>query len=329
MNKPTLLYYNISGFQKETLKHIGEFFQIVTLPDPDYSHDIDDIQNVDALIAPMGYVFDKSKLDCFNRLRVIGTPTTGTIHIDTTYSHEKGIRICSLKSQQQFLATITPTAELALGLILAITRQIPQAFNAVCNNIWNGREFGKKTPKMLSQMSLGIVGLGRLGLWMARYGKALNMKVYYYDPYTSNEQYNKCDNILDLAKLCNIVTVHTHLTKETENIIDQTFMESMPKPSYIINTARGGIVNEDDLLLCLSSGCLSGAGLDMLKNEHLPEFKNKLSNHPLISYAKCHDNLIITPKMGGCTLDAWEKTEIFIVDMMKDVFYQKEVYNSK
>jgi D-3-phosphoglycerate dehydrogenase len=90
----------------------------------------------------------------------------------------------------------------------------------------------------------------------------------------------------------------------------------MPKGSYIINTARGGIVNEDALLEALISGHLGGAGLDMLEDEHLPKFKEKLIKNPLIKYANNHDNLIITPKIGGCTMDAWERTERHIVNLI-------------
>jgi D-3-phosphoglycerate dehydrogenase len=98
----------------------------------------------------------------------------------------------------------------------------------------------------------------------------------------------------------------------------------MKKGSYIINTARGGIVNEDDLLIALKSGHLAGAGLDMLAGEHLPGFKEKLSEHPLVRYAKTHDHLIITPKIGGCTIDAWERTEKHIVDLVINEFGKKE-----
>jgi len=315
MSKPALLYYDVLTFQEDNLEYIEKNFELLRLPDP--QNDTDEIlERAKVIFAPMGYVLDKRKIDRCRNLQVIGTPTTGTHHIDVEYAKERNISICSLKNQQRFLSKITPTAELAWGLVIAVTRQIPRAHNSVCEGNWNGREFGRQTPRMLSTMTLGVVGLGRLGSIVAGYGKAFNMKVFYYDPYVNDDRYIGCETLHELARISDIVSIHTHLTKETENLIDSEFIRNMPKCSFIINTARGGIVNEEDLLKAMESGHLAGAGLDMLEGEHLPGFKEKLSEHPLIRYAKTHDYFIITPKIGGCTIDAWEKTERHIVDLI-------------
>ena len=315
MAKPILVYYKILNFQEDTLKYIKENFEIITLPDP--GHDTEEVlKKAKVLFAPMGFIFDKVKINMCSGLRVLGTPTTGELHIDVDYARKKNISICSLRNQKEFLSKITPTAELAWGLILCVTRRIPWAHDSVCEGRWEGKEFGKRTPRMLSGMSLGIVGLGRLGSLVARYGRAFRMKVFYYDPFVTDDCYVKCDNLLGLAKSSDIVSIHVHLSRETENLIDSEFIRNMPKCSFIINTARGGIVNEDDLLEALKSGHLAGAGLDMLAGEHMPGFKERLSEHPLIRYAKTHDHFIITPKIGGCTIDAWEKTERRIVDLI-------------
>jgi D-3-phosphoglycerate dehydrogenase len=165
-------------------------------------------------------------------------------------------------------------------------------------------------------MSLGIVGMGRLGSWMAKYGHSFKMDVFYYDPFVTDDRYIKNDNLLDLAKSSDIVSIHVHLSKDTEKLINKSFIGAMKKGSYIINTARGGILDEDALLEALLSGHLAGAGLDMLAGEHMPGFKDTLQEHSLIKYASRYDNLVITPKIGGSTLDAKEKTERFIVEMI-------------
>ena len=323
MNKPTLLYYEISGFQKKTLEYVNKFFSLITLPDPDYDTE-EILKEIKVIFTPMGFVFDKCKIDKCENLQIIGSPTTGTHHIDIEYANKRNISICSLKNQQGFLSKITPTAELAWGLVLAVTRQIPRAHNSACEGNWNGRVFGEQTPRMLSAMTLGIIGLGRLGSIVAGYGKAFNMKVFYYDPYANDDRYIRCETLHELAKLSDVVSIHTHLTKETESLVDSEFIRNMPKGSFIINTARGGIVNEEDLLNAMESCHLAGAGLDMLEGEHLPGFKERLSEHPLIRYAKAHDNFIITPKIGGCTIDAWERTEKHIVDLVLNELGEKE-----
>lgn len=317
MSKPSLIYYEIQDFQKKTLDYIHQHFNVTTLQDPD--QDTDEIlKSAQVVFAPMGYIFDQNKIERCANLQVIATPTTGTVHIDAEYAKAKNIAICSLKDQKTLLNNITPTAELAWGLVLAATRKIPWAFESLLEGQWIGREFGGKTPKMLSNMTLGVVGLGRLGSWVARYGQAFKMEVFYFDPYVSDNLYARCSSILELAEASDVLSVHVHLTAETEDLIDEIVIAAMSRGSYIINTSRGGVVNEAALLDALKSGHLAGAGLDLLEGEHLPDFKGGLKAHPLINYAKTHDNLVITPKIGGCTVDAWVTTERRVLEMTID-----------
>lgn len=315
MGKTKLLYYSSLDFQKNTLEYLKQNFDVITSISPDHDS-IDILGKVEVAFAPMGFIFGKSKIDQCKNLKVIASPTTGLPHIDVGYAIQKNISICSLRDRQAFLSTITPTAELAWGLIIAVTRHIPCAHESVCEGRWDGRILGKRTPKMLSAMTLGVVGLGRLGSMVARYGQAFKMKVFYYDPHVTNERYIKCKSLSELACSSDIVSIHVHATEETENLINRDFIQTMTEGSFIINTARGDVLDEDALLQALLSGHLAGAGLDMLKGEHLPGFKEKLENHPLVQYAKTHDNLVLTPKIGGCTVDAWEKTERHVVDLI-------------
>lgn len=315
INKPIVLYYQIQDFRSQTLELMYNLFNVMTVIDPD--HDKPELMSMAHVIfAPMGFRFDKKKINLCANLKVIATPTTGTLHIDTDYALGKNISVCSLKDQQTLLNNITPTAELAWGLILSVTRKIHWAYESVLGGRWNCKEFGERTPKMLSNMTLGVLGLGRLGSLVARYGHAFKMKVYYYDPYVENACYIRCGSIIELAKISDILSIHVHLTPKTDNIVNKKVIDSMPKGSFIINTARGGVLNEKALLDALESEHLGGAGLDILKDEHLPGFKTKLKENPLVQYASTHDNLIITPKIGGCTVDAWALTEHRIIDMI-------------
>jgi len=315
MRKLTLLYYEVFDFQPDTMRYMEDYFNIVILESPE--QDTDEIlESVEVCFAPMGFLFDRSKIEKCKELQVIATPTTGVLHIDLDFAQKRNITICSLKDQQDFLLTITPTPELTWGLVLAVTRYIPWAHESVCAGKWDGKAYGRRTPKMLSEMSLGIIGLGRIGSLMASYGRSFQMRVLYYDPYVTDNRYEKCHNLNDLAKASDIVSVHVHLSEKTKNLVDREFMETLSKGSYVINTARGGVVDEDALLELLLSEHLAGAGLDMLADEHLPDFQEKLKAHPLVKYANSHDNLILTPKMGGCTIDAWQSTERHLLDMV-------------
>jgi D-3-phosphoglycerate dehydrogenase len=264
----------------------------------------------------MGFVFGRDKMDRMPALKAIGTPTTGVPHIDVEYAAERGISVCSLRDQQEFLGTITPTAELAWGLVIAVTRRIPWAHAAACEGQWGGRPFGMKTPRMLSRMRLGVIGLGRLGSLVAGYGTAFGMDVSYFDPHINDDRYFRCGDLHELASKSDVVSLHVHFAPDTDHFIKGEFFEAMPEGSFFINTARGNLVDEDALLKALESGHLGGVGLDTLDGEHLQGFMDGLEGHPLISYAREHDNLVFTPHMGGSTRDSWELTEARVINMM-------------
>ena len=316
MAKRRLLYYDILQYRPSVLERMHEKFHVVSLPDP--AHDTDDVlQGIDVSLAPLGFPFDKAKIDRCSNLKIIASSTLSVPHIDVEYAGKKGIQVCWLsEDQKEFLATITSTAELTWGLILAITRKIPWAHKEVCNGKWEGRSFGRRTPRMLSNMSLGIVGLGRLGTLVASYGKAFGMDVYYFSPKSRNSEYKRCNTLLALAGATDIVSIHAHHTPDTERMIGAKFLNAMKQGSYLVNTARGAIVDDIALLEALESGHLAGAAIDVLTDEYKAEFRDNLMDWSLVGYTKHHDNLIITPHYAGATVDAWVKTQSKTIELL-------------
>jgi D-3-phosphoglycerate dehydrogenase len=317
VGKPLALYYDVLDFQDASLQYLEKYFDVIRARDPDQDR-AELAPGVRVLFAPMGFAFEGPRLSRYPDLMAIGSPTTGVPHIDVEYARARQITICSLRDEQAFLATITPTAELAWGLVLALTRRIPWAHASVCAGRWDGREFGRRTPRMLSAMTLGVIGLGRLGSLVARYGRAFGMTVSYYDPYRSDDRYVRAKSLDALAEANDVVSLHVHATAETENMIDRAFFAAMRPGAYFINTARGTLVDEAALLAALQTGHLGGAALDTLRGEHLPGFTAGLDAHPLIRYARDHDNLLLTPHYGGATRDAWERTECRIIELIVD-----------
>lgn len=317
MSYHKLLYYEILNFQNNVLKLMNDNFQVITLPDP--KRDTNDIlKNVEIGMAPLGFNFDRRKIDACPKLKIIASSTLSTPHIDVEYAKSKGINVVSLSNEKEFLETITPTAELTWGLIISLARKIPWAHKAACAGEWNGRQFGRSTPHMLSQMKLGIIGLGRLGSLVASYGKAFGMRVYYYSPSSRNASYERCATLLELAEHSDIISIHAHLLPQTERIISRNFIHVMKQGSFIVNTARGALIDEDALLEGLGSGHLGGAALDVLADEYQSDFKIKLNDSPLVKYAREHDNLIITPHYAGATVDAWVKTQTRTIELVSD-----------
>ena len=309
MVKKKLLYYKILNYQPENLTFLNKHFDVITLPNPDHDN-TEILSTVDVTLAPLGYYCGKEKIDRCPNLKVIGSNTTGTPHIDEEYAEQKGIKVVSLKNETDFLSTITPTAEHTWGLMLALIRNIVPSFKAVCEGHWSRWPFG--APKMLSRMSLGIIGLGRIGKMVAEYGKAFRMTVRFYDPYVDGSTIpdsTRVTSLEELASLSDVLTLHVHLNKETEGFINKNIFSKCKDNSYLVNTSRGGVVDTPALIEALERGRLKGAALDVLDDEFEREFEKSAREHPLVTYAREHDNLLITPHVAGSTVDAWRLTQ--------------------
>ncbi len=320
MSKPRVLYYSLLEYREEAWLALTDYFDVVELADP--RSDSDEIlAGVDACFAPLGFEFDAAKMDRCGKLKVIITNTTGVPHVDMTAAAERGIAVFSLKDEQAFLETITPTAEHAFGLLLALTRRQPWAFDAVKQGTWNRFDWG--APAMLSRLDLGIVGLGRLGRKVAEYAGAFGMKVRYYDPYVevAPNGPERTTELGDLIAASDVVTLHAPANDETKGLLDAGMIARFRPHAVLINTARAELVDEAALLDALENGRLAGAALDVLDGEYEPEFD--AAAHPLVNYAQSHNNLLLTPHIGGSTFDAWSETQRRVVDLAIAHFEEK------
>jgi D-3-phosphoglycerate dehydrogenase len=312
--KPVALYYRILKYQPENLATLKSEFELIVLETPeDETPEL--LERVQILFAPLGYMVDRAKIDACPRLRAIVSNTTGHPHIDVDYARGRGVYVACLKFAQDFLLTITPTAELTWGLLLTLTRNIIPAHRAVLNGVWDRRPFGGQA--MLSSLSLGIVGHGRLGTMVASYGKAFGMKVRYYDPYIANssEGAERIDTLDSLVSLSDVVVLLVPHEKATEGMFSREVFACFRKGAYFINTARGELIDWDALLDSLQSGKIAGAALDVFQGEFVPGFADRFPDHPVLRYAREHDNLILTPHIGGSTIDAWRLTEAHAIEM--------------
>jgi D-3-phosphoglycerate dehydrogenase len=241
---------------------------------------------------------DRQVIERARQLRVIATSSTGTDHLDLAAAAERHITVLSLKNDTEFLDGITATAELAWGLLLAVVRRLPWATAAAFRGDWARDRF---RGRQLSGKTLGILGYGRLGRMVAEYGKAFRMKVLACDV----RQVRPADGVtmVDFETLLgqsDVLSVHIHLTEETRGLLDERALARMKPGAVLVNTSRGAIVNEASLLAALESGRLAGAGLDVICGE----WDDNLSSHPLIRYANAHENLVISPHIGGVTYES-------------------------
>lgn len=312
MPKSVALYYDMLQYQPENLALLAQHFHVRRRPSP-AQDDAKVLSDVEVCFAPLGYRFDRAKMENCPRLLAIVTNTTGVPHIDLDAAADRDIAVVSLKDEQEFLGSITPTAEHAWGLLLALMRRTAWAHQAVLDGKWNRRPFG--ATAMLSRLRLGVVGYGRLGRMVARYGRAFSMQAQFFDPYveTGDDVAQKVDALVDLVAWADVVTLHVPATESTRKMVNGDMLARFKKGSWLVNTARGELLDEQALLVELVTGRLAGAALDVLDGEFAPGFD--VATHPLVEYARHHDNLLLTPHVGGSTRDAWGETERRVIEL--------------
>jgi len=321
MTKPTIIYYTMLKYQPENIDRLRDHFKILELPSPAHNHS-EALAAADVILAPLGYYCGKEIIDAAPKLKVIGSNTTGYPHIDIAYATQKGIKVVTLKNKHEFLKTITPTAELTWGLIIALTRNIIPAWESVMDGQWDRRPFGGES--MLSRMSLGVAGCGRLGRIVAGYGKAFGMTVRYYDPTVKEKDvgFERVNSLKELVSQCDIITIHIPHEPDTENLFDREVFSHFKKGSFLINTSRGELVDNIAMLDCLEQGILAGVALDVFRDEFNPNFF--INAHPLWHYAQKNRRVLLTPHIGGSTIDAWRLTEEFTIKMILEALTYRD-----
>jgi D-3-phosphoglycerate dehydrogenase len=248
------------------------------------------------LDASMQVRFDRVLLNQAPHLRVISTATTGADHIDSKALAERHVPLLTLRGETEVLRNLTPAAELSWMLLLACARRLKGAMRHVLEGQWLREEF---PGIMLKGKILGIIGCGRIGSWMARYARAFDMDVLGYDPFVdpwpTQIRQSDLDSLLSLA---DFISIHVHLSDQTRGMLGAREFGLMKPGTILLNTSRGGLIDEQALLQVLLEGRIGAAGIDVLEGEPTIE------HHPLVDYARTHDNLIITPHIGGFSPDA-------------------------
>ncbi len=248
-------------------------------------------------------------------LRAICRAGVGVDNVDVPAATKKGIIVMNTPG-----GNTTSTAEHAITLILALSRNIPQAFNSVREGKWERKKF---TGTQVSGKTLGIIGLGKIGKEVAKRAVALEMKVLGYDPFVSNETIPNLDinlvkDLNDMYKQADYITLHIPLTNDTKYLISKNEFGLMKDGVRIINCARGGILSEEALYDALISGKVAGAAIDVFEKE--PPENNKLLEL---------DNVLPTPHLGALTGEAQlavaEDAAKQMVDILKNNIIQNAV----
>ena len=249
------------------------------------------------------YKIDRELLEGTN-VKLINTCSTGMNHIDVNYCKENNIKIHSLTRDMDLINNLPSTSELAFGLMLSLLRQIPQGQKHVSEYGWDYTQF---VGRQIKDLKIGIVGYGRLGKMMEGYCKAFGAKTFIYDPYVNIFQ----TPLEQIFQECDVISLHVHVTDETKYMINKDLFGYIKKDCYIINTSRGEIVNENDIVEGLESGIITGYGTDVIENEF-----DDLTKSPIIKAMNFGENIIITPHVGGMTIEGQTKAYKWSIDKL-------------
>jgi phosphoglycerate dehydrogenase-like enzyme len=235
-------------------------------------------------------------MDAGTRLAVISTASTGTAHIDKTHAEKRGITVLALTEERALINRISSTAEHALALTLAAIRHIPQSFDAVRAGEW---DYTKFIGRQLDHLTVGIVGFGRLGSFYAKYASACFARVLACDPYVriAREGVEQVD-IDYLVRESDVISLHVHLNDETRGMVDRSWFDRMKEDVVLVNTARGEVIDERALIAFLTAHPSATIAADVIADE----VAGKTAS-PLVDYARRAGNAIVTPHVGGMTVE--------------------------
>ncbi|MGC8766259.1 MAG: phosphoglycerate dehydrogenase [Brevinematia bacterium] len=274
---------------------------------------IKELSEYDVLIVRSGTKVDKDVIDAGKKLKIIARAGIGLDTIDVEYATQKGIIVMNSPT-----GNVISTAEHTIALMLSLARKIPFAHISTVNGGWDRKSFrGVEVYKK----KIGIIGLGKIGTEVAKRCLALGMEVMGYDPYLTEERAEKLGIKLypleEILKEADFITFHVPLTEQTKNMITKKEIEMMKPKVRIINCARGGIINEQDLADALNSERIAGAAIDVFSKE--PPVGN-----PLIGAKNC----IVVPHLGASTEEAQENVSNEIAESIIKFFKDKVIVNA-
>lgn len=244
---------------------------------------------------------DKKIINALCDLKYVVTASTGTNHIEKKLLKQKNIKLISLTRDLKTIKTISSTAEHAFALTLNAIRNIDAASRSVRNGEWDYLPF---VGRQMNKLNILIVGFGRLGKMYYKYAKSFGSTIKVCDPYVQIKKNNSNICFVDLiegVKDADIISLHVHHTKETEKMINKKILKHCKDSVTIINTSRGEIVNENDIITFLNKNRSSKYYTDVIYDEINSKSKNILLKENIKN-----TNIFITPHIGGMTLDAQE-----------------------
>lgn len=309
--KKVLISDNISSKCVEILKDAGLEVDIKTGLKPEELKAI--IGEYSGLVIRSATKVTAEIIEAATNLKVVGRAGSGLDNVDKVAASKKGIVVMNTPGGN----TVT-TAEHTIAMMFAAARRIAQATASMAAGKWEKKKF---MGIELFNKTLGIIGLGKIGGEVAKRAQGLGMHVIAYDPFLSEEKAAEMGiakgAIAEIMKRSDFITVHTPLTAETKGLFNAETMKTCKKGVVLINCARGGIINEKDLLEALNSGQVGAAALDVFEVE--PPVDN-----PLVG----HEKVVCTPHLGASTEEAQENVAVAVAEQIVDYLVHGTIRNA-
>jgi D-3-phosphoglycerate dehydrogenase / 2-oxoglutarate reductase len=259
------------------------------------------IGDYDAIVIRSATKLDADLIGRADRLKVIGRAGVGVDNVDVEAATRRGIVVANAPE-----STVISAAEHTVGLLLALSRNIPQAHAALKEGRWERSRYGGLE---LAGKTLGVLGFGRIGQQVARRALGLEMRVVAHDPFVAKERFRelgveRAETRDEVLAAGDFVTLHLPLTAETRGSIDATALEAMRDGARLVNAARGELLDEDALLEALRSGKVAAAALDVFNAEPY--------SGPLLEL----DNVIVTPHLAASTEEAQDRAGVIVAEQV-------------
>lgn len=271
------------------------------------------IGEYDALVIRSATKVTEEIIEHAGNLKVVARAGIGLDNVNIPAASKRGIVVMNAPE-----GNVVTTAEHAIAMLLSLSRMIPQASASIKDGKWEKKKF---QGREVFHKVLGVIGLGRIGRVVADRAKGLKMNVIGFDPFIDSEVVEKLGiesvSFEQLLARADYITVHTPMTRETRNLLNADAFAKMKKGVYVLNCARGGIVNEQDLHDAIKAGIVAGAALDVFVTE-------PPGDNPLVGL----EQVIATPHLGASTDEAQENVAIAVADQIVEFLVRGTIRNA-
>lgn len=267
------------------------------------------IENYLGIAVRTKFKIDQEFFDAAPQLKFVARAGAGLDNIDILGAKERNIQLINAPEGNR-----DAVGEHAIGLLLALMNNFRNSNTEIRNGVWD-RE--RNRGYELKGKTVGIIGYGFMGRKMARKLAGFEVNVIAYDKYQTgfSNEYAREVSMEEIVKHSDVLSLHVPLTNETRQMVDDEYFYHFKKPIFLINTARGEIVNTASVLKNINSGKILGAGLDVLEVEKFPD----LGEQPWFNELKANKNVILTPHVGGWTFDSYRKISEVLAQKLAEI----------